>query len=45
MMPGWVEHGVNQVSIEDSDYYDGYGRYSITSFFGNKHPVNGGSNS
>ena len=45
MMPGWVEHGVNEVSIEDSDYYDGYGRYSITSFFGNKHPVNGGSNS
>ena len=45
MMPGWVEHGVNEVSIEDSDYYDGYGRYSITSFFGNKHPVVGGSNS
>jgi len=36
MMPGWVEHGVSKVKIEDSDYYDGYGRYSITSFFGNK---------
>ena len=38
MMPGWVQHGVNKVSIKDSDYYEGYGRYSITSFFGNKHP-------
>ena len=36
IFPGWVEHGVNKVKIEDSDYYDGYGRYSITSFFGNK---------
>jgi Rps23 Pro-64 3,4-dihydroxylase Tpa1-like proline 4-hydroxylase len=36
MMPGWVEHGVSKVKIEDSEYYDGYGRYSITSFFGNK---------
>ena len=36
MMPGWVEHGVSKVNIEDSEYYDGYGRYSITSFFGNK---------
>ena len=36
MMPGWVEHGVSEVSIKDSDYHDGYGRYSITSFFGNK---------
>ena len=36
IFPGWVEHGVNEVKIEDSDYYDGYGRYSITSFFGNK---------
>ena len=34
IFPGWVEHGVNEVKIEDSDYYDGYGRYSITSFFG-----------
>jgi len=37
MMPGWVEHGVNKVSIEDSDYFEGHGRYSITSFFGSKH--------
>jgi len=36
IMPGWVEHGVNKVSIEDSDYYDGWGRYAITSFFGCK---------
>ena len=36
MMPAWVEHGVTKVSIKDSDYYDGYGRYAITSFFGNK---------
>jgi Rps23 Pro-64 3,4-dihydroxylase Tpa1-like proline 4-hydroxylase len=34
--PGWVEHGVRKVSIEDSDYFDGYGRYAITSFFGCK---------
>ena len=36
MMPAWVEHGVTKVSIKDSDYYDGFGRYAITSFFGNK---------
>ena len=36
IMPAWVEHGVSKVSIENSDYYDGYGRYAITSFFGNK---------
>ena len=36
MMPAWVEHGVTKLSIKDSDYYDGYGRYAITSFFGNK---------
>ena len=36
MMPGWVEHGVSKVSIKDSDYFDGYGRYAITSFFSNK---------
>ena len=33
-LPGWVEHGVREVKIEDSDYYDGYGRYCISSFFG-----------
>ena len=32
LFPGWVEHGVTKVSIEDSDYYDGWGRYAITSF-------------
>tara|TARA_B100000925_G_scaffold281053_1_gene252400 strand:+ start:136 stop:774 length:639 start_codon:yes stop_codon:yes gene_type:complete len=36
MMPGWVEHGVTEVKINNSDYLDGYGRYAITSFFGNK---------
>ena len=36
IMPAWVEHGVSKVSIENSDYYEGYGRYAITSFFGNK---------
>ena len=34
IFPGWVQHGVSEVKIKDSDYYDGYGRYSITSFFG-----------
>ena len=34
IFPGWVEHGVREVSIENSDYYDGWGRYAITSFFG-----------
>ena len=38
MMPAWVEHGVSEVSIKDSDYYDGYGRYAITHFFGCKEP-------
>ena len=36
IFPGWVEHGVRRVTIEDSDYFDGWGRYAITSFFGNK---------
>ena len=36
MFPSWVEHGVSEVSIKDSDYYDGYGRYAITHFFGCK---------
>jgi len=34
IFPGWVEHGVREVKIEDSDYFDGWGRYAITSFFG-----------
>jgi len=33
IFPGWVEHGVRKVKIKDSDYYDGWGRYAITSFF------------
>ena len=36
--PSWVEHGVSEISIKDSDYYDGYGRYAITHFFGCKEP-------
>lgn len=36
IFPGWVEHGVREVKIEDSDYFDGWGRYAITSFFGFK---------
>lgn len=39
IFPGWVEHGVRKVKIEDSDYYDGWGRYAITSFFGNKDKI------
>jgi len=36
IFPGWVQHGVKEVSLEDpdySDYYDGWGRYAITNFF------------
>ena len=36
MLPGWVKHGVKKVTIKDSDYFDGCGRYSITTFFSNK---------
>ena len=36
IFPGWVEHGVRKVKIENSDYFDGWGRYAITSFFGCK---------
>jgi len=32
IFPAWVEHGVREVKIKDSDYYDGHGRYAITSF-------------
>ena len=38
IMPAWVKHGVSKVSTSDSDYYDGYGRYAITHFFGCKEP-------
>ena len=34
IFPAWVRHGVKEVSIDNSDYYDGYGRYCISSFFG-----------
>tara|TARA_B100001094_G_scaffold193452_1_gene187380 strand:+ start:282 stop:965 length:684 start_codon:yes stop_codon:yes gene_type:complete len=37
ILPGWVEHGVKEVKIENSDYYDGWGRYCISSFFGSRH--------
>ena len=37
IFPGWVEHGVKEVSIDNSDYYDGQGRYCISNFFGYKH--------
>ena len=36
IFPGWVEHGVREVSIKESDYFEGWGRYAITSFFGSK---------
>ena len=36
VFPGWVEHGVRKVSIKNSDYFDGWGRYCISSFFGVK---------
>ena len=36
VFPGWVKHGVKKVSIEDSAYDEGYGRYAITTFFGSK---------
>jgi len=36
IFPGWVEHGVRKVSIKEFDYFDGWGRYAITSFFGSK---------
>ena len=32
MFPAWVAHGVREVKIKDSNYYDGWGRYSITHF-------------
>jgi len=36
ILPGWVTHGVKEVKIEDSAYYDGWGRYAITNFFSNE---------
>ncbi len=35
IFPGWVEHGVREVKIKDSNYYDGFGRYAITNFLRN----------
>tara|TARA_B100001113_G_C20938522_1_gene547624 strand:- start:116 stop:793 length:678 start_codon:yes stop_codon:yes gene_type:complete len=32
IFPSWVEHGVREVKIKNSDYFDGFGRYAITSF-------------
>ena len=34
IFPGWVQHSVEKVTIDNSDYFDGWGRYAITSFFG-----------
>jgi len=34
IFPGWVTHGVRGVKIKDSDYFEGKGRYCISSFFG-----------
>ena len=36
MFPGWVKHGVRTVKIDNSDYFEGKGRYCISSFFGFK---------
>ena len=36
MFPGWVKHGVRTVKIDNSDYFEGRGRYCISSFFGFK---------
>ena len=33
IIPSYVEHGVKNVLVTDSDYYDGYGRYCMTQFF------------
>ena len=32
IIPGYIPHGVGEVSIDDSDYYDGNGRYCISIF-------------
>ena len=34
LMPSYVTHGVREVTIQNSDYYSGYGRYCISHFFG-----------
>ena len=36
MFPGWVKHGVRSVKIDNSNYFEGNGRYCISSFFGFK---------
>ena len=41
ILPGWVSHAVNKVTIKESDYYDGWGRYCISSFFGSRDDRNG----
>lgn len=32
IIPGYIKHGVHTVSLQNSDYYDGCGRYCITTF-------------
>ena len=36
MFPGWVKHGVRSVKIDNSNYFEGNGRYCISNFFGFK---------
>ena len=36
LLPGYVEHGVKNVSIGDDDYWNGHGRYCISQFMGVK---------
>tara|TARA_Y100000401_G_scaffold98064_1_gene85695 strand:+ start:161 stop:838 length:678 start_codon:yes stop_codon:yes gene_type:complete len=33
IFPATIKHGVTEVSINQSDYYEGYGRYCISNFF------------
>lgn len=44
IFPGWVEHGVKKVSIEESDYYDGMGRYCVSNFMYYRHDTDGVDN-
>lgn len=37
LMPSYVTHGVKTVNIKNSDYFDNYGRYCISYFFGVDH--------
>ena len=39
IIPTWVQYGVREVKIKDSDYYDGNGRYSITTSLENVNSI------